>query len=273
MGIKIVLEIFVINLKKDIEKKDYMLELGNNNSLNFSFIDATYGKDLSEDELHKVYAKEKALNYSKRGLALGEIGCALSHKKIYQKIINEKIEVALVLEDDISFDMNLSVILKSLAKLPNDWEVLLLGHHTYSSRHKDTISSKWWKKKFIDKFFISRPAEMGLGTYGYLINLNGAKKLLNELNTIYKPIDHYTGNDKEVNVYMITPSPIKVYDEMSELFHSMSDRKESQSNLTNQNNNLIKKYLKYFKVFNLILFLRDLFRQIKPLKKYTIEKQ
>ena len=48
----------------------------------------------------------------------GEIGCALSHLKIYQKTVDEDIPYALILEDDTLFDTE-------FPKYLNDLEIFL----------------------------------------------------------------------------------------------------------------------------------------------------
>jgi len=263
--------IFVINLKKDIEKKEHMLKICKAFSLDCNFIDAVYGKTLSEEEIGKHYAKDMATKYSDRGMSLGEIGCLLSHKYIYQKMIDEEIEQALILEDDIEFSDDIKNVFDSMDLFPKNWEVLLLGHHSHTARDDETKASIWWKQHISTEYKLIRPSEKGKGTYGYLINNRGAKKLLGTLDQYYKPIDHYTGNDKEVNIYAISPVQIKIHTEMSDQHHSMDDRTDAQKKIVANNRAKkmsLKQILRSLRLFDFIVYLRDSFKMILPLKKY-----
>ena len=218
------LKVFIVNLKKDTQKKEHMQRLCNKYKLKVEFVEAVYGKELLKEEVDKVYNRELSIKYFKRDLALPEIGCACSHINIYKSIVKDKIEYALILEDDISFNTDLLKIEDQIKYFPKKWDIVLLGHHSAYSRDIDTQGSIWNKKMLFDSYTLQYPVENGYGTYGYLVSLNGAKKLIQTLQTIIYPIDHYTGSSKYVNVYLIKPSVIKINDSISECFTSMNDR-------------------------------------------------
>ena len=84
---KISFPIFIINLSNDNEKKQYMQQLCNKYNLYPEFIEAVDGRLLNDNDISAVYSKDKAIKTISRELSKGEIGCALSHIKIYQKMI------------------------------------------------------------------------------------------------------------------------------------------------------------------------------------------
>ena len=86
--------IFIINLKKDIDKQQHMEILCKRYNLQCHFIEAVYGKDLDKETLSMVYNKEKSISEFGRELTKGEIGCALSHMNIYKHMIEQNIEKA-----------------------------------------------------------------------------------------------------------------------------------------------------------------------------------
>lgn len=58
-----------------------------------------------------------------------EIACSLSHRLIYQDIVDKGYENALILEDDVaSIDANLPHLAEALSSLPTDWEMVYLGY-------------------------------------------------------------------------------------------------------------------------------------------------
>ncbi len=232
---KIDIPIYIINLKKDIEKKMHIQKLCKKYNLYPELIDAVDGRLLSEEEINEVYSSTKAINNIQRELSRGEIGCALSHINIYRKMVKENITEAIIVEDDIEFDNDLLKVLHKVNDFPNHWNLVLLGHHTCSARDLETNYSFWGKKDLDNKYMIVRPTEKGCGTYGYILKLEAAKILLNDLEIIEKPIDHYTGVDEKLNLYIINPAVVKINDFLSNHHHSMKDRKKLHDELRQVN--------------------------------------
>jgi GR25 family glycosyltransferase involved in LPS biosynthesis len=66
----------------------------------WSFIDAVDGRTLSPSILATSYDQLAAIRRNGRPMCLPEIGCALSHRRAYQEIIDRRLDRAIVLEDD-----------------------------------------------------------------------------------------------------------------------------------------------------------------------------
>ncbi len=198
--------IFIVNLKKDTEKKEHMQQLCKRYELDCQFTDAVYGKEVDKNELAKVYDKKRTLSKMGRELASGEIGCTLSHKNIYQKMVHEHIEKAIVFEDDITFDDRIHEALSSISNFPKDWECVLLHYHRNNPFLKRYCISLYERKVIGKGLKIVRFTELMHSTGAYIINLAGAKKLLANLEEgMYKPIDHYTGDEHDINLYGLHP--------------------------------------------------------------------
>lgn len=96
-------------------------------------IDAIY-KQTNIDYMNMPFAKPIHIN---------QIACALSHVKIYHYIKENNFDKILILEDDvISVEKNLKYLSETLEQVPNDWEVLYLGHITNNN------FSFWGKLKY-----------------------------------------------------------------------------------------------------------------------------
>lgn len=121
---------FVINLEKDKERKDHMTKTLTHADISFSFSKGIVGKDMIEcDE----YDKQKAIESNGLPLTVGELGCALSHKRIYQKMKEENIAYAFICEDDVVLPKNMkTVIEREIEKNNNNnnkqWEYLLFDY-------------------------------------------------------------------------------------------------------------------------------------------------
>lgn len=202
---------FVINLEKEKKRKKHMQNIATNLNLKFTFIDAVYGRNLDPKIINSLCDHEQTKKILKRELFLGEIGVALSQMSIYQKMLDENIQEAVIFEDDVIIDSSIHEAIKAIPKYPKDWELVLLGYHRHFVSNKYHRISFRNRKRVSKNFKIVRFTELMHGAFGYIINLQGAKKLLYNLNqAIVEPVDHYTGDDKYINLYGISPRCVKI---------------------------------------------------------------
>ncbi len=154
--------------------------------INFDFIDAVDGRTLSEKELKTLSSRLKMLTITKAAMTRGEIGCALSHIKTYQTIVEKSIEYALILEDDTLINKDTKNILQLLSN--------------QFSFEEETIVClnpvKWYKKNNLIKLTENyRIADLydpnTMGAMGYFITLAAAKKLHKNLLPVFTPADHW----------------------------------------------------------------------------------
>lgn len=110
--------IFVISLKRSKDRRILIKKELDNLDMPFSFFNAIDGKLLNPAikktmmQLRlEAYKKVENLK-SKIKIHHGEVGCALSHIKIYSHIVKKKIPFSLVLEDDSEINENLKKILE-----------------------------------------------------------------------------------------------------------------------------------------------------------------
>ena len=212
----------IISLKKDVQKRDSVLLQLSSLGLD-SFVevfDAVNGNELDASLLQNINENRRPYNLTSfnRDLSPGEIGCLFSHLAIYKTM--SKGDVFLILEDDVVIEPSLVSFLNELGRLPKNWDVLLLGHQV--GRIRPARTSIWDRKKN-GGFTFGKPIELACGTYGYLINYQGAIKLINVLQSINAPIDHYTGTTHFINLYAIKKPLLYFSNELAE-----------QSNLTKQ---------------------------------------
>lgn len=190
---------YIVNLKENIDRRDAMERQLENANLNYQFIEAVKGADLTDEQI-----KSKVQDYPDCLLTKGEIGCALSHINIYQKMVNDSIEYALVLEDDAVVPENLEKTINELIQqdIKQNRNVYLLSE----------VISYIENKKLHSNIYSAYHA---CGTHGYLINLKAAKKLLSVLNPIRYEADMWWifRFRKYVNVYCLIPHLINTNDE------------------------------------------------------------
>ncbi len=245
------IKIYIINLKKDTERKKHIQHLCAIHNLDIEFVDAVEGKILTREKILESYSESLALTTIGRKLTLGEIGCALSHQKIYQKMLNQNINEAIILEDDIEFQEKFLQIINNRKKFSKETELILLGYWHPKIKNKKHLLSYREKVPITNNYYLGRFIKNPYGTFGYYITLTGVQKLLNILNEkLTMPIDHYTNNEKYVNLYGIYP-PVIHLSNTFDLSTSL-EREREEAREKNMKYENIKKILKKLKILTLI---------------------
>ena len=189
---------FVINLKKDIQRKNYINKHLAERNINFEFIEGVYGKELSNSEINELADLNLSSKKMGKQISLNEIGCALSHRKAYKKIVDENLDGGFIFEDDIILSKDIKEILESINKnkkqLPQ--KAWLGLSNSYIRTSKKTFD-------LFDSYKIYQSPKVR-GALGYYIDYAGAKKLLYLNTKITYVSDWFTGGyiDK-LNIYSI----------------------------------------------------------------------
>ncbi|MBD0409526.1 glycosyltransferase family 25 protein [Pseudoalteromonas distincta] len=253
------LPIFVVNLERDIEKRQHMVALAKKRNLDLTFTNAVLGKNLSREEIKHHYDDVKAMSDFGRKLTLPELGCALSHLNIYKSMIEKNIQIAIVLEDDVELSESFKALVNQVDNFPDKWELMLLGYYSETASERLTYSSFWGKHKVSKNLKAVKLTELAFGTHGYMINIQGAKKLVEILSNIYKPIDHYTGASLYLNTYGIVPRVVS----LNEKYKAMSCISSDRDNILDNKKNFLKTIKNRLKKIKILFWLKKLPKRLK----------
>ena len=162
----------------------------------FSAVD---GKKLNLDDIDSKIITKQGIEDAKKANVLyipltpGAIGCAMSHRAIYEKIVNENIARCLILEDDITFVDDFNKKIEELEKeITYDYDLFFLGYHGVS-QYDVNLPRTNNTYKFITIY----------GLFGYIVTKKGAQKLL-DLYPITLQIDsEITKNSEKIDIYGI----------------------------------------------------------------------
>lgn len=102
--------------------------------LNYTLCWGIEGKDYTEAALIQqgIYDPEAARMHTneRRGLAVPEIACAWSHRRLYEAMIAQGLRQVLVLEDDVApCETAIQALPQVLRALPRDWEFCYFGYY------------------------------------------------------------------------------------------------------------------------------------------------
>lgn len=223
-------KIYYINLEEDIDKKIYFENEINKSILSkyctrFKGVSGKYidlrlidnniisgraRKDI-QDQYQRVYGVS---------LTYGALGCALSHRLIYQECANG-IKPFLVFEDDIilhkDFDYKLQEIIDLLINDHYIFDIIYLGYNEIANFSKTRINT-----------VLSKPSGLITGTYGYILSPSGAKKILNTIFPLDCQIDSSISNN--LDKLIIYCSTIKLI-EANTSFGSKTQQQNSCVNI------------------------------------------
>ena len=203
------MKIYVINMKTSTDRKNHMKKILNNNNLNYEFIEAVNGKELDTNYVNSI-TKDKL-----RDLSRGEVGCFLSHKKVYKKFLDSGEDYCLILEDDIQICKKfVNEINKCLSQL-NIFDIFYCFnspryqfYNIIGKDVKDYFPEKWDKNLplLLDKDYSKDCvlAKARTGTYGMVISKKAARQLLNNMSTIKTAIDvqiHFKDVKKGLKIF------------------------------------------------------------------------
>ncbi len=190
---KVSTPIFVVNRLKDKDRFEYTKKMLDVFGVEYQFIEAVEGEDIPEDELSKIYSEEKAIKYIGRGMSKGEIGCCMSHIKIYRIICQQQIPHAVILEDDMSISEDILPFLENLTALSTNWNVINLSKQIISPKIKWNIKT-WTIHK---NYTVGLPYGAVSSTGCYVITKEFAQYCIDNIFPIYAPMD-----DILFNVYL-----------------------------------------------------------------------
>lgn len=176
--------VYVINLERSVERWSSIAGQLAAHGIDAQRIDAVDGRLIAAEALPAV-ATQAAIRMLPRGV----IGCALSHRRFWETLVERGHEHAVVLEDDAVLEPGFAeAVEQCLSELPPDWDVCLLGAIGCSHPHRrhgalNSLFSAYTggarRVRSIGEH-VYVPHRPG-GTHAYLCSKRGAAKLLARL--------------------------------------------------------------------------------------------
>ena len=104
------LNTFVINLDRRPDRLHFVKAQLDDLRIPFERFPAIDGQTMSPEQKN-VFDESRFLLECKKMPVIGEIGCALSHRAVWQRMVDENLDYALILEDDIRIHPKLAILL------------------------------------------------------------------------------------------------------------------------------------------------------------------
>uniref|UniRef100_A0A8D0CLA7 Collagen beta(1-O)galactosyltransferase 2b n=1 Tax=Scleropages formosus TaxID=113540 RepID=A0A8D0CLA7_SCLFO len=168
--------IFLINLKRRLERRQRMLCTLATLGIEATVMDAVDGKALNSSQIQALGIEMLPGYqdpYSGRVLTRGEIGCFLSHHYIWTQVVEQGLQQVLVLEDDVRFEprfkSRLVTIMDNIEEAKLAWDLVYVG------RKRMQVKEPEQSVEGVHNLVV---ADYSYWTLGYALSLQGARKLL-----------------------------------------------------------------------------------------------
>ena len=191
---------FLINLDRDTARLALADAQLRNVGIEYERVPGVYAKAMPEMELKKAFSHFRWWCAMGRPIASAEIGCALSHYKIYRRMLeDESLSICCIFEDDIAVSANINSTLKEIEEWidPTKPQVVLLNDHR---RQYEDLSKG-----------IHRSCFGGMCTDGYVLTRIAAKKLLEANLPMIAPCDTWNRwvRQRRIELYHAVPAVVR----------------------------------------------------------------
>uniref|UniRef100_A0A669BRX0 procollagen galactosyltransferase n=1 Tax=Oreochromis niloticus TaxID=8128 RepID=A0A669BRX0_ORENI len=216
-------EVFMINLVRRADRRERMLRTLYEQEISCKVVAAVDGKALNTSDIESMGIKMLPGYkdpYHGRPLTKGELGCFLSHYNIWKEIVDRGLQTSLVIEDDLRFEVffkrRLQALLQEVTSHKLDWDLIYIGRKRMQVDHPE---------KSLPNIHNLVEADYSYWTLGYMLTLQGAKKLLGAdplskmlpvdefLPVMYNkhPVSEYMDHFERRDLHAFSAEPLLVY--------------------------------------------------------------
>ena len=188
---------FVISLERAVERRPHARWIESNVPLPCVSLSAVDGIAMTAEAVADIYKRRIHDPRYPHALRRGEIGCFLSHRKAWQAIIDQKLDAALIVEDDVTFDAD------SLREtIDFVLENMVAGDYIqFQVRDIDSSGPVFVRD---EKHSLIQPRPAPLRTTAQIVTWAAAKRLLELTTCIDRPVDAF------LQLTWVTGVPVKV---------------------------------------------------------------
>lgn len=200
------MKVFVINLKRSEDRRKRVVKHLNKRNVPFELFEAVEGSKLTDEEMQRCCDMEKVKQHPK-WLTRGTIGACLSHYSIYKKVVDEGLDGACILEDDIVVDGNFADLLNNLEPVMKQNKFVLLYYTSWEQMElKPTgvqLGNSYELYKMLNLNGLNSAA-------GYVISRDLCKKMMDFVMPIRHGADSWTDFSKGgalPEIHCVYPQP------------------------------------------------------------------
>lgn len=199
---------YVINLERAKERRHHMHRELRARRLTYEWVKAVDGRTLGESELETLVDMDAA-RAAPQKLTRGAMGAALSHKEVYDRMVRDGVDVALVLEDDMVPTKDIHAVLQRVRRVIQDGEVALLYYFILSTA-LPKLSSKG-AVSLGNRYGLHYPVDEVRSAGAYVLTQETARRLAEAIVPVRVEADDwraFVGSGALDSVRCVTPVPV-----------------------------------------------------------------
>lgn len=136
-----IVKIYVVNLERAPDRLTHMAAQLQRLGLDYEVVAAVDGAELTPTD-RRGLVDESAVSAMPQWLTAGAVGCALSHRLVYERMLSDGHQIALVLEDDVRLEPSVVGLLAAVEEALRGAEVALLNYRSRRVCHFDGRTGK-----------------------------------------------------------------------------------------------------------------------------------
>jgi GR25 family glycosyltransferase involved in LPS biosynthesis len=175
---------FIVHLERATERRAQVAELMAQLPIPAEIIIAVDSKQLSDEQVSQVYQPRLHKPYYPFRLSRNEVACFLSHRKTWQAIIDQNLDAALVLEDDVALTPDFPAAFAAAVSVTAQGGLVRLPFR--SDRETGAVITGT-----NTSIKVIHPVPVGLGMVAQIISRSAAKILLELTEKFDRPVDTF----------------------------------------------------------------------------------
>jgi len=199
----------VINLARSPERRAHMLRELRKVGIEYEFVEGVDGRDVDLSDTSLVSPTWQG----RSPFLVGAVGCALSHQKVWGKVLQDGAERALILEDDVILPADMNALVEAVAMRTEGAEAVLL-HYFGGSRPEQRLQLRG-SSQLSPSRVLALPTDIGRlgGTGAYILTRDACQRMAKIMLPIRFPADDWAFfcNEGAIDrLHCVAPMPVRI---------------------------------------------------------------
>lgn len=199
---------FAISLASSLQRRSYIEHHLSQRGLDFELVEAVDGSKLTQKELEEL-CDMATVSRLRWWLTNGAIGCALSHRQAYKKVVDQNLPYAFVVEDDIILPKDINELLNSLEQIIKPDDIVLLYYASFKLCKLSTHGKAVVRNRSL---LFPIDVDQTITATAYIIGQEAARKMVQLILPVQVTADswgHYYKSGAFRSLRCVYPMPVK----------------------------------------------------------------
>ncbi|MFQ5624620.1 MAG: glycosyltransferase family 25 protein [Paracoccaceae bacterium] len=178
------LKVLIIHLARAAARLPTVERLRRSTEYECEIVEAIDGAHLSDEERTLRYRPKSCRPHYPFAMRDNEIGCFMSHRKAWRRIVESGLDAALILEDDVEIDPELFGPALKLALTHCRRDSYVRFPVQDRETEQDVLAMKGGVRLY-------RPEVTGLGCHAQVVGVEAARRLIEVTGSFDRPVDSF----------------------------------------------------------------------------------